>query len=215
MSIDFVTSVNDRSSCQLGFKGFEDFPKEMGLHYIYDDATIMQMTKKRSGFFLLILLLSSISGFVDANADSRFNSSEKSEAGYIVKISTEPEFPQINEPSQFLVRVTDENFVEVDRVTMGIRIFFNDQQIDTIPPISVDGGHWDFDYVWRQQGNHVVKIDLYNMGGKDDIITYTFNMGTQSPLGIIFFSVITVGILVFLGMMIYIYIPKRFKKSKL
>jgi len=53
------------------------------------------------------------------------------------------------------------------------------------------------------------------MGGKDGIITYTFNMGTQSPLGIIFFSVITVGILVFLGMMIYIYIPKRFKKSKL
>ena len=114
------------SSRQLEFKGFEDFPYEIDLHYIYGDITITSMIKKRSGFFLFILLLSSISGFVDANADSMFNSAEVSEAGYTVKVSTVPEFPQINEPSQFLVRVTDENFVEVDRFTMGIRVFFND-----------------------------------------------------------------------------------------
>ena len=173
------------------------------------------MAKKRSGFLLFILLLSSISGFVDAGADPMFNSSERSEAGYVVRVSTAPEFPQINEPSQFLVRVTDENFVEVDRFTMGIRVFFNDQQVDNIPPISVEGGHWNFDYVWKQQGNHIVKMDLYNMGGKDGIITYTFNMGPQNLFGTVFFSAIILGALVFSGMMIYIYMPKIFKKSKL
>lgn len=172
------------------------------------------MAKKRSGFLLFILLLSSISGFVDAGADPMFNSSERSEAGYVVRVSTAPEFPQINEPSQFLVRVTDENFVEVDRFTMGIRVFFNDQQVDNIPPISVEGGHWNFDYVWKQQGNHIVKMDLYNMGGKDGIITYTFNMGPQNLFGTVFFSTITIGVLVFGGIMIYIYMPKMFKKSK-
>ncbi len=31
MSIDFVTRVNDWFSCQLEFKGFEDFRKEIKL----------------------------------------------------------------------------------------------------------------------------------------------------------------------------------------
>jgi hypothetical protein len=173
------------------------------------------MAKKRSVFLILILIFSSASLFNDVYAHSMFNSSEKFEAGYRVQVATAPEFPQINEPSQFLVRVTDGDFNEVERFTMGIRVYFNDQQVDAIPPKSIEGGHWDFDYVWRQQGNHIVKIDLYDMGGKDGIITYTFNMGTQSPFGVIFFSAIIVGALVFTGMMIYIYLPKMFKKSKL
>lgn len=143
-----------------------------------------------------------------------FNSSEKFYGGYRVQVATAPEFPQINEPSQFLVRVTDGDFEEVDRFTMGIRIFYNSQQIDAIPPKSIEGGHWDIDYVWKNQGNHIVKVDLYDMGDKEGILTYTFNMGTQSPFGIIFFSAIVVGALVFAGMMIYIYLPKFFKKSK-
>ena len=173
------------------------------------------MAKKRSVFLILILIFSSASIFDDAYAHSMFNSSEKFEAGYRVQVATAPEFPQINEPSQFLVRVTDGDFNEVERFTMGIRVYFHDQQVDAMPPKSIEGAHWDFDYVWRQQGNHIVKIDLYDMGGNDGIITYTFNMGTQSPFGIIFFSAIIVGALVFTGMMIYIYLPKVFKKSKL
>jgi len=173
------------------------------------------MTKKGSGFFLFILLLSSISGFIDANAHSMFNSAEQFEAGYRVQVATSPEFPQIEEPSQFLVKVTKGfEYKEVDRFTMGIRIFFNGQQVDTIPPTSIEGSHWDFDYVWRTQGNHIVKIDLYDMEGREGIITYTFNMGTQSPFGIIFFSSIIVGALVFMGIMIYIYLPTMFKKPK-
>ncbi|KAF6246769.1 hypothetical protein C6990_06540 [Nitrosopumilus sp. b3] len=173
------------------------------------------MTKKRSVFLILILIFSSTSIFHEAYAHSMFNSAEKFEAGYRVQVATAPEFPQINEPSQFLVRVTDGDFNEVERFTMGIRVYFHDQQVDAIPPKSIEGAHWDFDYVWRQQGNHIVKIDLYDMGGKDGIITYTFNMGTQSPFGIIFFGAIIVGALVFTGMMVYIYLPKIFKKSKL
>lgn len=172
------------------------------------------MTKRRSTFLILFLLLS-IPVFHDAFAHSMFNSAEEFYAGYRVQVATAPEFPQIGEPSQFLVRVTDSDFVEVDRFTMGIRVFFNEQQVDTIPPKSVEGGHWDFDYVWRNPGNHIVKIDLYNMGGKSGVLTYTFNMGTQSPFGVIFIAAITVGALCFGGMMVYIYVPKMFRKTKL
>lgn len=163
----------------------------------------------------MFLLLLSIPVFQDVYAHSMFNSAEKFYGGYRVQVATAPEFPQIDEPSQFLVRVTDEDFEEVDRFTMGIRVFFHDQQVDAIPPKSIEGGHWDFDYVWRNQGNHIVKIDLYDMADRSGVLTYTFNMGTQSPFGIIFIIAITVGALCFAGMMGYIYLPRIFKKSKL
>ena len=145
-----------------------------------------------------------------------FNSAEKFESGYRVQVGTAPEFPQIDEPSQFLVRVTEGfDYEEVDRFTMGMRIFFNDQQIDAFPPTSIEGAHWDFDYIWRNSGNHIVMIDLYDIGENQGIVTYKFNMGTQSPFGYIFFGAITVGALSLTGVVVYIYLPKIFKKSKL
>ena len=165
---------------------------------------------------LISIVLLSISIFDDAFAHSMFNSAEKFEAGYRVQVATTPEFPQIGEPSQFLVKVTKGfDYEEVDKFTMGIRIFFNDQQVDTIPPRSIEGAHWDLDYVWRSSGNHIVKIDLYDIGENQEIQTFTFNMGTQSPFGYIFILSITIGALCLATVVAYIYFPRIFKKLKL
>ena len=172
------------------------------------------MNKVRSTLLIFLILFSSISAMDTAYAHSMFNSSEKFYGGYRVQVATAPEFPQINEPSQFLIRVTDADFEEVENFTMGIRIFFNNQQVDTIPPTSVNAGHWDFDYVWKSQGNHIVLIDLYGMEGTKDTLTYNFNMGTQSPFGVIFIAAITIGALTFVVVMGYIYLPKFLKKFK-
>ena len=75
---------------------------------------------------------------------------------------------------------------EVDRFTLGVRFFYNDQQIDAIPPETYEGGHVDKEYVWENSGNHIVRVDLYDMEGSSGVLTYTFNMGTQSPFGQIF-----------------------------
>jgi len=174
------------------------------------------MTKNRSVFLIFILLLSSSSVFVDAYAHSMFNSGEKFEAGYRVQVATLPEFPEIGQPSQFLIRVTEGfDYEEVDRFRMGIRIFYNEELIDTIPPKSIEGSHWDIDYVWKNSGNHIVEVDLYDMGGKSGVITYTFNMGTQNPFGYIFFIAITVGAMGLVIVAGIIYLPKKFKKFKL
>ena len=150
----------------------------------------------------------------EAFGHSMFNSAEKFIAGYRVQVATAPEFPQINEPSMFLVRVTDSDFEEVDRFRMGIRFTFNNQQIDAIPPTAIEGGHWDFTYVWRNQGNHIVMVDLYDMIDKPGVTTYTFNMGTQSPFGYIFIIAITIGAISFTVVMMYIYLPKLLKGKK-
>ncbi len=173
------------------------------------------MNKKRSVFLIFVLILSFYSGFNSAYAHSMFNSAEQFYGGYRVQVGTTPEFPQIDEPSQFLIRVTDADFKEVEKFTMGIRVFYNEQQVNAIAPTTVNDGHWELDYVWRNSGNHIVKIDLYDMEGTNKILTYTFNMGTQNPFGMIFFGAIIVGALVFVGVIVYIYLPTFFKKSKL
>ena len=202
------------NSCRLGFKGFEDFPKSIDLQYIHLISRSSKVAQKRSILIFSVLIFSSVL-FSDAYAHSMFNSAEKFESGFRVQVATSPEFPQIDEPSQFRVRVTEGfDYEEVDRFTMGIRIFFNGQQVDTIPPIEIEGSHWDFDYVWRSQGNHIVLVDLYDMIENQEIHTYTFNMGTQNPFGYIFFGAIIVGALTLTVVVLYIYLPKSFKKSK-
>ena len=162
---------------------------------------------------MFVLVFSLVPLFSDAYAHSMFNSAEETLGGYRVQVATLPEFPQIGEKSQILFRVGDKDLKEVDHFTMGIRFFYNDKQVDAIEPQLHQGGHYELDYVWKNSGNHVVRIDLYDMGGKSGILTYTFNMGTQSPCGYIFIIAITVGALSLGVVVIYIYLPKilRFK----
>ncbi len=174
------------------------------------------MTKKRSVLILSFLILFSIPGLDDVFAHSMFNSAEQFNAGYRVQVATAPEFPQIDESSQFMIRVTEGfDYEEVDRFTMGIKVFYNGKQVDTIPPTAIEGSHWDFDYIWRNSGNHIVEVFLYDMSKSSEPLSFKFNMGTQSPFGQIFIIAITIGALSMTGVFLYIYMPKIFKKSKL
>jgi len=159
---------------------------------------------------VLILIISPF--FAEAHAHSMFNSAEETLGGYRIQVATQPEFPQIGEVSQILFRVTtDPDLVEVDSFTMGIRFFYNGQQIDAIPPKSYTGGHFEMNYIWEHPGNHVVRVDLYDMEGYPGILTYTFNMGTQSPFGYIFIIAITIGAMSLGVVVTYIYFPKKLK----
>lgn len=162
----------------------------------------------RSVIFMLIIISTMIPLFSDAYAHSLFNSAEMFFGGYRVQVATLPEFPQIGEKSQILFRIGDSQFNEVDQFTMGIRFFYNDQQIDAINPELHNGSHYELDYVWEKPGNHIVKVDLYDMDGKPGILTYTFNMGTQSPFGYVFIIAITIGAISLGVVVAYIYLPK-------
>ncbi len=164
---------------------------------------------------MMFLILTMVPVFPEAFGHSMFNSAESTLGGYRVQVATLPEFPQIGETSQIRFRVTDIDFIEVDRFTLGARFFYNDQQIDAITPKSFQGGHVDLDYVWQNSGNHIVRVDLYDMDGTSGVLTYTFNMGTQSPFGYMFFIAITIGALALGIVVTYIYFPEKLKfKSK-
>ena len=163
----------------------------------------------------MFLILTAIPVVSEASGHSMFNSAESTLGGYRVQVATLPEFPQIGETSQILFRVTDIDFEEVDRFTLGARIFYNDLQIETIPPQSYEGGHVEMNHIWKNSGNHIVRVDLYDMEGSSGVLTYTFNMGTQSPFGYVFFISITIGAMALGVVVTYIYFPEKLKfKSK-
>ena len=164
---------------------------------------------------MIVLALAMVPIFSEVYGHSMFNSAESTLGGYRIQVATLPEFPEIGETSQILFRVTDIDFIEVDRFTLGARIFYNGQQIDAIPPKSYEGGHVEMDFVWQNSGNHIVRVDLYDMEGTVGVLTYVFNMGTQNPFGFIFFTAITIGALALGIVVTYIYFPEKLKfKSK-
>lgn len=158
-----------------------------------------------------ILILSINPIILEANAHSMFNSAESFIGDHRVQIATLPEIPITGEPMQILFRVTDVNFEEVDRFTMGIRIFYDEMQLDAIPPQSHEGGHWEMEYVLDRPGNHIFRVDLYDASQDRGIVTYTFNISTQNPFGYIFIFSIAAGSIGFAIVLGYIYIPRILK----
>ena len=140
-----------------------------------------------------------------------FNSAESTIGNNRVQIATDPEFPSAGQKAKILMHVTDLELNDVKQFVVGIRIFYNDKQVDGIPPQTIEGGYWDFDYTFDEPGNHIFRVDLYDENGK--AITHTFNMSTQSPFGYIFIYVIASGAIGFVAIMCYIYLPKRIRKS--
>ena len=170
------------------------------------------MNESLSILFIFPLLLVSISATTDAYGHSLFNSSEQTLGDYRVQIATQPEFPQIGERSQILIRVTNQDGQEVDRFMMGNRIFYNDEQIITWRPESYDDGHMQKNFIFEEAGNHIFRIDLYDAGKDGGVLTYTFNISTQSPFGYIFIGAIAAGGIIFAGVMGIVLVSRLLKK---
>lgn len=159
---------------------------------------------------ILLLALVLVPLVHDASAHPLFNSYEETIGDRRIQIATLPEFPEPGRDSLILVRVTDTDLNEVDGFVMGIRIFYGGVQIDGIAPQQVPGGHWEIDYVFKEAGNHIFRVDLYDNG---DVRTFTFNVGTQNPFGFIFIYVIAAGAIGMAGILVYVYVPRILKKK--
>jgi len=174
------------------------------------------MNNKLRIFLIVPLLFVSMTATTNAYGHSLFNSAEETIGDYRVQIATQPEFPQIGERSQILIRITDQNLEEVDRFTMGTRIFYNEEQIVTWRPESHSSGHMEKDFFFEDSGNHIFRVDLYDVGEDGGTLTFTFNISTQSPFGYVFIGAIAAGGLIFGGVVGIVYVPRILKKrSKL
>ena len=169
---------------------------------------------KQFSLFVLVFLFFIIPIISQADAHSLFNSGEQTMGSYRVQIATLPEFPQIDEDSKLLLRITDLDYNEVDRFTMGIKIYFNGEIINVFPQKSYDGSHWETVFVFENSGNHIVEVNLYDDSTQSGVLTYNFNISTQSPFGYIFIISIATGGSICAIIFGYIYLLKRIVKPK-
>jgi len=165
-------------------------------------------------FFLMFLTVSSISLISQAEAHPLFNSGEEWIGDHRVQISTLPEIPAVDEEIQVLFQVVDADFEELDQFTMGIRIFYGGEQIDAVMPKMYQNGHMELDYVFEMSGNHVFRVDLYDVADNGQPLTYTFNISSQNTFGFVFISAVTMGGMMTAIIFGYVYLSKRRSRSK-
>jgi len=99
----------------------------------------MQMLKLIFLFFVIIPMINLIP---EAEAHSMFNSGEEWIGDHRIQIATLPEIPAVDEEIQVLFQVVDADFQELDQFTMGIRIFYDGEQIDAVMPKMYQMGIW-------------------------------------------------------------------------
>ena len=170
----------------------------------------MQMLKL---IFLFFAIMPVINLIPEAEAHALFNSGEEWIGDYRVQIATLPEIPAVDEEIQVLFQVVDSDFQELDQFTMGIRVFYDGEQIDAIMPQMYQNGHMEMDYIFEMSGNHIFRVDLYNISQDGRVLTYTFNIGAQNTFGFIFIGAITMGGIMTAIIFIYVYFSKRKAKS--
>ena len=171
----------------------------------------MQMLKL---IFLFFAIMPVINLIPETEAHPLFNSGEEWIGDYRVQIATLPEIPAVDEEIQVLFQVVDGDFQELDQFTMGIRVFYDGEQIDAIMPKMYQNGHMEMDYIFEMSGNHIFRVDLYNISQDGRVLTYTFNIGAQNTFGFIFISAITMGGIMTAIIFMYVYLSKRRSKSK-
>jgi len=171
----------------------------------------MQILKLVFLFFVIIPMINLIP---EAEAHPLFNSGEEWIGDYRVQIATLPEIPAVDEEIQVLLRIVDADFEELDQFTMGIRIFYDGEQIDAVMPNMYQNGHMEMDYIFEMSGNHVFRVDLYDVAADGQPLTYTFNISTQDTFGFVFIGAVTMGGIMTAIIFIYVYLSKRRSKSK-
>ena len=149
----------------------------------------------------------------EAEAHPLFNSGEEWIGDYRVQIATLPEIPAVDEEIQVLFQVVDGDFQELDQFTMGIRIFYDGEQIDAVMPKMYQNGHMEMDYIFEMSGNHVFRVDLYDVADDGQPLTYTFNISTQDTFGFVFIGAVTMGGIMTAIIFIYVYFSRRKAKS--
>jgi hypothetical protein len=171
----------------------------------------MQIMKLIFLFFLIIPMINLIPG---VEAHPMFNSGEEWIGDYRIQIATLPEIPAVDEEIQVLFQVVDADFQELDQFTMGIRVFYDGEQIDAVMPKMYQNGHMEMDYIFEMSGNHVFRVDLYDIADDGQPLTYTFNISSQNTFGFVFISAVTMGGIMTAIIFIYVYLSKRRSKSK-
>ncbi len=178
---------------------------------------------------IVIFLVLAISLFPTTNyasAHNNLNSDDQTIGNYEVQVATDPEIPEANHPFKLSFRVLNHQSAsnifnslntqisEVNNFRMGARIYYNDQLVGTIPVQSFDKGEWSTYYTFHETGNHVMDVDLYDVGPNGKTLTYTYNITVLNVFGNLFPYIISSGGIGFVAIVAWALVTRRRVKPK-
>ncbi|MGI0068617.1 MAG: hypothetical protein ACREAN_00010 [Nitrosopumilaceae archaeon] len=155
--------------------------------------------------FLLILVTYEI-------LNPPFSSDSVKIGNYEVQVSTTPTVPDVGKDTKIHFRVLDQNGNQVDKFRMGLKIYFNDQLLQSFPPADYPG-IWDADYTFQEPGNHVLRAELFDLK-TGNVYSYAFNITTLNLYESIFFVLVMVGVAGAVGIIMAIIIFQKKAKPK-
>jgi hypothetical protein len=156
------------------------------------------------GFFLILVTYEVI--------NPPFSSDSVKIGNYEVQVSTTPTVPDVGKDTKIHFRVLDQNGNQVDKFRMGLKIYFNDQLLQSFPPTDYPG-IWDADYTFQEPGNHVLRADLFDLK-TGNVDSYAFNITTLNLSESIFFVLVMVGVAGAVGIIMAIIIFQKKAKPK-
>jgi len=173
---------------------------------------------------VLILLLFPTTNF--ASAHNNLNSDDQTIGNYEVQVATDPEIPEANHPFKLSFRVLNHQSAsnilnslntqlsEVDHFRMGLRIYYNDELVGTIPVQNINKGEWSTYYTLHETGNHVLNFDLYDAGPDGKTLTYVYNITILNVFGNIFPYIISSGGIAWIVIVIWALMTRKKVKPK-
>ncbi|MDE1765656.1 MAG: hypothetical protein KGI27_05170 [Thaumarchaeota archaeon] len=143
---------------------------------------------------------------------------------YEVVLITDPYTPNVNQTTHIQLKVFNYNegpygsksnyaSIGVNHFLMGAKIYYNDNLVYEIPEALHEGNSWSFDYVFRESGNHVLKVNLYDVAENDPLETYVFNVPVLTGFGFIFSYLIIAACVAVASVLIWIKISLNRKKK--
>lgn len=161
-----------------------------------------------------------------ASAHNNLNSDDQTIGNYEVQVATDPEIPEDNHPFKLSFRVLNHQSAsnilnslntqisEVSQFRMGVRIYYNDQLVGTIPVQSFSRGDWSTEYTFHETGNHIVDVDLYDVGPNGKTLTFEYNITVLSIFGNIFPYIISSGGIAFVVIVVWAWMTRKKVKPK-
>ena len=162
-----------------------------------------------------------------ASAHENLNSEDETIGNYELQVATDPEIPSADQPFKLNFRILNHQSAsnilnslntkvsEVDHFRMGVRIYYNDKLVGTIPVQNFKGGEWSTTYTFHETGNHIMNVDLYDVGPNGTPITYTFNISVLNIFGNVFPYIISSGGIACFVILGWIVITRKKAKPKL
>lgn len=174
------------------------------------------MIRVATGTVFVFLLIVGFAYMIPSSyAHPGFNSEDEMIGKYRVTTSTIPEIPTTGQKTTIVITVYDLDYNAIKNFRADVRVFYNDELVDTIPTTYIDGNHWDLGYVFKNPGNHIFRVNVEDAGFDGGTLTYTFNISTLNPFGYIFNYIVSAGGLAGSGIMIWSILSRKDARDRL